>query len=449
MKHQLLLVFTFLAIGISALYSQDTTNKAVMKISLEQAKEFASKNNYDVINAMKDIEIARKQMTEATATGLPQISASVAYNNFLSIPTQLIPGEFFGEEPGTFIPVKFGTQHNMTLSGTVNQLIFSVEYIVALQATKAFINMSNKQYEKQLIELERNVSESYYLVLIAERNLKIVEETLKSLTEIRDANAVLFENGFVEDVDVDQTDLLLTDLQATLINIRNNLEVSKNLLKFQMGLKLENEIELTDNLDVFLDQIEKDVLVENEFNYNNNIDYQILLNQQELAHLNMKRYNSQYLPRLYGYLTYSENAQRNEWNFFESNQDWFNSSILGVQMDIPIFASGGRSARVSQAKIQMEKLDVMGDKLRSGLDIQYSTYRNNFINSWKVYKNKELALQLSDKIYNRTKTKVLEGVSSSIELQQNYNQYLNSEREYIMAMLELLVTKLELDKLTR
>jgi len=449
MKHQLLLALTCLLLGVSSLYSQDTTNKAVMKISLEQAKEYAYKNNYDVINAMKDIEIARKQMTEATATGLPQVSASVAYNNFLSIPTQLIPGEFFGEEPGTFIPVKFGTQHNMTLSGQINQLIFSGEYIVALQATKAFINMSNKQYEKQVIELEKNVSESYYLVLIAERNLKIVEETLQSLTEIRDANAVLFENGFVEDVDVDQTDLLLTDLQATLINIKNNLDVSKNLLKFQMGLKLENEIELTDNLDVFLDQIERDVLVETDFNYNNNIDYQILLNQQELAHLNMKRFNSQYLPRLYGYLTYSENAQRNEWNFLESNQDWYNSSILGVQMDIPIFQSGARSSRVSQAKIQMEKLDVMGDKLRSGLDIQYATYRNNFVNSWKVYKNKELALQLSDKIYNRTKTKVIEGVSSSIELQQNYNQYLNSEREYIMAMLELLVTKLELDKLTR
>jgi outer membrane protein len=398
---------------------------------------------------MKDIEIARKQVAETRAIGLPQVNASIAYNDFINIPTQLIPGEFFGEDPGSFIPIKFGTRYNMSLSGTVNQLIFSGEYIVGLQAARAFVDFSQKQYDKMLIELEYNVAESYYLVLIAERNMQIVDSTRKSLTEIRDANVLLFENGFIEDIDVDQINLLISDLEANLMDIQNNLAVSKNLLKFQMGLKLENEIELTDNLDMLLAKVDREVIMEQEFDYRHNIDYKILQNQQELAHLSHKRNKSLYLPRLYAFLNYSENAQRNAWNFLNEGEDWFQTTIFGVQMDIPIFESGSRSSKISQTRIELEQLDVMENKLQAGLNIQYSTARNNFINAWKMHKNKEQGLELSQKIYDRTRTKVLEGVASSIELQQTYNQYLNSEQDYVMSMLDLFNKKLELEKLNK
>ncbi|MBE0639086.1 MAG: TolC family protein [Bacteroidales bacterium] len=448
MKNLLSFLFSAVVILFNSLTAQEiASNDSVMRISLEDAKKFAFDNNYDIINAMKEIDIAREKVKETAAIGLPQVSGSIAYNDFINIPTQLIPGEFFGEEAGTFIPVKFGTKYNMSLSATASQLIFSGEYIIGLQAMRAIVDLSQKQHEKALIELVQNVSQSYYLVLIAERNKLIVDSLLESLTEIRDANVALYENGFAEDIDVDQVNLLISDLNATLMNIQNNLSVSKNMLKFQMGLKLENEIELTDNLDDLLGKVDQEVLVQSGFDYRRNIDYRILQNQQELTNLNLKRYKSLYLPRLYAFVNYAENAQRNEWNFMDMTQQWYTTTIFGVQMDIPIFESGNRSAKINQVKIQLDQLEVTDNKLQAGLNIQYSTVRNNFINAWKVMKNKEQGLELSQKIYDRTRLKVLEGVTSSIELQQIYTQFLNSERDYVMAVLDLLNNKLELERL--
>ncbi|MCF8365485.1 MAG: TolC family protein [Bacteroidales bacterium] len=430
---------------------QQPTDSTVRYFSLEEARLFAKENNYDVINALKDIESAREKVKETTAIGLPQISGSVAYNDFIDIPTQLIPAEFLDptnpDLAGTFFPVKFGTKYNMNASATASMLLFSGEYIVGLQASRVFVDFSQKQYDKMVLQLDKSVAESYYMVLIAERNKVIIDSTLVSLLEIRIANEALYENGFIEDTDVDQVNLLISDLQATLINIDNNLSISKNLLKFTMGLKLENEIVLTDNLDDLLANVDKEVLYQTPFDYRKNIDYKILENQQELAYLDLKRYKSQYLPSLYTFFTFQENAYRQDWNFLKSGEEWYKTTLWGVQLDVPIFQSGARSAKVSQAKIQLDQLQVIDQKLRSGLEIQVSTVRNNFLNSWKVYQNKQQGLELSLRIYRKTQQKLLEGVSSSIELQQNYNQYLNGERDYVMSILDLLNNKLELEEL--
>jgi len=255
---------------ITPLVSQ---GQEVMTFSLDEAQAYAVEHNYDIQNAVTEIEIARKKKKEATAIGLPQINAGISYNDFIDIPTQLIPGEFFGEPAGTFIPVKFGTKYNMSLNATANQLIFSGEYIVALQASKTFITTSQRQHEKMLIELEQKVAESYYLVLIAARNKIIVDTTLVTLQKIQQANIALYESGFIEETDVDQVDLLISDLEAAQLDIINNLQVSKNLLKFQIGLQLENRIELTDNLDGLMEKLDQDVLFAATFDYRKNIDY--------------------------------------------------------------------------------------------------------------------------------------------------------------------------------
>lgn len=326
-------------------------------------------------------------------------------------------------------------------------LLFSGEYIVGLQASRTFVDMSQKQYDKAIIELDQNVAQSYYLVLIAERNQAIIDSTLLSLLEIQKTNEALYQNGFIEDTDLDQVDLLISDLRATLLNIQNNLKVSRNLLKFQMGLKLNNEIVLTDDLNVLLDRVDQQVLLHQPFDYHRYIDFRLLETQQELANLDMKRYKSQYLPRVSAFFNFQENGYRQEWNFFDSDGDWFKTTIWGLQLDIPIFESGSRSARVSQAKIKIDQLNVTQQKLESGLTIQVETVRNNFLNAWKVYQNRKETRELALKIYRKTQTKQREGVSSSLELQQNYNQYLNNERDYVMAVMELLNSQLELQKL--
>jgi outer membrane protein TolC len=449
---RILILTTVLLLFISIVgYGQE-----IMKFSLEEAQAYAVENNYDILNATTEVEIARKKVKETTAIGLPQINAGASYNDFIDIPTQLIPGEFFGGEPGSFIPVQFGTKYNMALNAEASQLIFSGEYIVGLQASKTFVKTSQHQQEKVLIDLEQKVAESYYLVLIAARNKVIVDSILVTLKEIQEANYELYDNGFIEETDVDQVSLLISDLEASLLDITNNLQVSKNLLKFQMGLQLENKIELTDILDDLMARIDEDVLFAARFDYTKNIDYKILENQQELAFLNLKRNKSLYLPSLYGFFSFSKTAQRDSWNFMqndgdwrilEQDQGWYNTTLWGIQLDIPIWSSGSRSAKVQQAKLQVDQLEVVGQQVKTGLEIEFSTRQNSFLNAWKVYQNKKTGLDLSWKIYQKTQEKQLEGVSSSIELQQNYNQYLTSESTYVMSMLDLLQAKLNLERL--
>ena len=453
MKKTLIIIFIlFLGFARLTFAQEQNADSTVYYFSLEEARAFASENNYDVINALKDIEIARKQVKETTAIGLPQVDASIAYSDNIDIPVMPLPGEFAlifdptwnVEKP---YPAKFGTKYNMSANATASQLLFSGEYIVGLQASRVFVDLSEKQYDKIVLELDRSVAESYYLVLIAERNKSIIDSTLVSLKEIREANVALYENGFIEDTDVDQVDLLISDLEATLFNIDNNLSISRNLLKFTMGLELENEIVLTDDLDEILERFDMEILEQSTFDYRKNIDYKILENQQELAHLDLKRYKSQYLPQLYTFFTFQESAYRGQWDFFNFDEDWYKTTIWGVQLDIPIFQSGARSARVSKAKIQLEKLAVADQQLKAGLNIKLSTVRSNFLNAWKIYQNRKQGLDLSYKIYDKTRQKLQEGVSSSLELQQNYNQYLNSESQYVMAIMDMLNYKLELEEI--
>ncbi len=449
-KILILMIVIFLSV------SKFAVGQEVIKFSLKEAQAYAIENNYDIQNATTEIEIARKKVKETTAIGFPQINAGVSYSDFIDIPTQLIPGEFFGEPPGTFIPVKFGTKYNMSINAEANQLIFSGEYIVGLQASKTFVKTSQRQHEKVLIDLVQKVAESYYFVLIAVRNKVIIDSTLFTLREIHEANTALYENGFIEETDVDQVSLLISDLEATLLDITNNLQVSKNLLKFQMGLQLENQIELTDKLDDFMALIDQGVLFAATFDYAKNIDYRIIENQQDLALLNLKRNKSLYLPSMYAFFSFSKTAQRNSWNFLqhdsdwrplEEDQGWYNTTLWGIKLDIPLWSGGSRFAKVQLAKLQIEQLGVVKEQVTTGLKIEFSTRQNSFLNAWKVYQNKKRGLDLSWKIYLKTREKLLEGVSSSIELQQNYNQYLNSERDYVMSMLEILKSKLNLERL--
>ena len=125
-------VFT-IAIIASALIK--SLAQEINYFSLEDAINFAMENNYEIINAEKDVEAAKQRVLETTAIGLPQINAFVDYNNNIALPTSLIPGDFFGQ-PGEEVEIQFGTKYNATLHASATQLIFSGEYLVGLKAAR-------------------------------------------------------------------------------------------------------------------------------------------------------------------------------------------------------------------------------------------------------------------------------------------------------------------------
>jgi outer membrane protein TolC len=143
----------------------------------------------------------------------------------------------------------------------------------------------------------------------------------------------------------------------------------------------------------------------------------------------------------------SANAQRNTWTFFESGQPWFKSVNWGLSLNIPIWSSGSRKFSVDQAKLNVEKMKVNDEKLKVGLSLQVETAKKDFTSYYLVFQNKKKGLETAKKIYDKTVEKYKQGITSSTDLNQKYNQFLVTENEYIQSMYDLLKVRIKLAKL--
>jgi outer membrane protein TolC len=213
-----------------------------------------------------------------------------------------------------------------------------------------------------------------------------------------------------------------------------------------MGLKANEEIEVTDKLDDLLADVNRDFLLNSSFDYNNHIDYKLLKDQEKMAVLQLKLKRSEYYPTLSGYYSFQQDAMRNKFNFFNGNDKWFTNQMVGVQLEVPIFSSGNRKYKVQQSKLEIEKIKVMDDQLKQGLSLKVRTVKSEFNNAYLIYLNKKMAVGNAEKIYQKTEVKYREGIANSLDLSQTYNQYLTNQIEYLTSILDLLNKKSELEK---
>ena len=444
MKTFFLFIICFFYLVLSEAFPQEKNT-----YSLKDVQNYAVKHSMVTKNARLDISIAKKKIWETTAMGLPQISASVSYQDMVHIPITLIPANIIDPdaEEGKFIEMQFGTQHNVSMDITVNQLIFKGSYIVALQASKIFLKLSQVSLAKSEIEVKESVTKTYYLILLAENNRKILLSNLKNFKKNFFETQELFKAGFVEDTDVDQMQLTITDLENSIKSIERQISVTRKLLKFQMGLDLEKRIELSENLDDILNEINSDDILSEEFNIKKHIDYQILDTQEKALSLTLKKEKSEYLPSISAFFTHTQNAMRNEFNFFRKTDDrWFPSTIIGINVDIPIFSSGMKAAKIQQVKLELKKVKNEKSNAEKGLKLDLLQTKYDFSNALEKLRNTKKNVKLAKKIYEKTLIKYKQGISSSLELTQTHNQYLTSESNHTRAAVELLNTKVMLDK---
>lgn len=436
-----------LIISIALIWKGRISAQEVQQFSLKQAQVYALENSYDIINAKTDVEIANKKVKETYAIGFPQVSGVVGYQNNIEIPTQLIPGDFFGLPPGEFAEVKFGTQHNANYGATLNQILFSGQYIVGLMATQAYLSLSETGLLKTEIEVDNAIAKAYYPVIILKENKVVFDSTLVSMRRMLYETNEYYKNGFLEDLDVDQIELLVSDLETTITNINSQLELGYAVLKFSMGIKASEQIEVIDNIEDLLDEINRDYLLNSPFDFNQNIDYLILKNEEKIAQINLKLDRSEYLPSLNGFYNYSGNAMRDKFDFFDGSQKWYSSQMLGFQLDVPIFSSGIRKNKVQQSKLELNKIKVRDDQLQQRLALEVETARSLFNNSYLVYLNRNKSFQQAEKIYQKTEIKYREGLSTSLELSQTYNQYLETQLSYLASIQNVFNYKADLDKI--
>jgi outer membrane protein len=442
----------FLVFAIHPVKSQDT----IRQFSLREAQDYALENNYSHLNANLDIESARKEVWATTAIGLPQVSGTVNYQHVPGeIPTFNIGAGFMPIinrlneiHPGQFDDIMQGlsqsesaiaVKNSTTYSLTVNQLVFSGEYIVGLQASRTFLQLSQNAKEKSEDEMKANVASGYYTALVLEENKNILDSTLVNLEKLLKETKAFVETGFLEETDFDQLQVTYNTVENSLNAIDRQIEVSYLLFKIQLGMGLEEKVVLTESIQDFLLQMNPDQLISEEFNLQENIDYRMLETQEQIQALSLKREKSKFLPSVNAFYTYTDRTNRPDFDFTINH-------VIGLGVNVPIFSSGQKLARVQQAQIELEKAKNNKAQTADNLIMGVDQARNQFQNAFEKYKTQQKNVALTKKIYDRTLIKYKEGMASSLDLTQANNQYLDSNSAYTNAILELLNAKITLDK---
>ena len=432
---------------LSALLSFNLFSQAEGSLSfnLEEAQNYAVQNSYMSINAKKDIEISERKVKETISTGLPQVNGGVSYQNYLQTPKQLIPAEAFGGPEGTFEEVFFGTEQQVVANITANQLIFDGSYFVGLQASKVYLELSKNDLKKSDIEVKNMVTESYGNVLVAKRNIEILKGNLENLKQISFETEELYKNGFVEEQDKDQINLDLANVRNSYEQAVRQIDILKNQLKFIMGVDVNSTIILTDDLESITSGSLSDSYLNKEFDVTSHIDYKILNTQEQATNLLLKQQKSTYLPSLSAFYTYQQSSFSNEFDFHDDAK-WFPAQLIGLNLNVPIFSGFGRSNRVQQAKLNLEKVKVSKKQVEQQLTIRAQNARSQYTFALSQYNTTKDNLELAQRIYDRTKIKYDEGIVKSLDLTQANNQLLTTQGNFISAALQLINAKTELDK---
>lgn len=436
------LIVLFFILSASTGFAQESKSYS---FSLEEAISFAIDSNYTAINARRDIAKAIKRKWEATATGLPQLSASINYQNNLKQPVTLIPAEITGGEPGTFVPVTFGTQQNATATATLEQLIFDGSYLVGLQAAKAFLDFSENAAEKTNLEVRKGIINAYGSVLLAEELVAIFERNETNLEQNLFETRKIFENGLTEEESVEQLEITLLDIQTQLSNTKRTRSIAREMFNVALGLEVDSPVTLTETLD---DLAQKNInldFMDTSLNIEDNVDYKIAYNLTEQRSLELKLEKSRALPTLNAFVNYGTMANSDDFTFLDSDQRWFQSSVLGVNMRIPIFSSGMRGAKTQQARIALDQAETELEQTMKQIELDLNTARSNYVFAVENYDNSKKNLSLAERVEQKNQTKFSEGLSTSFDLRQAQTQLYSAQQQYFQSMLNVINAKAELE----
>lgn len=441
MIHKNLFIFIFFCSSLMV------AQEGLQSFSLQQAIDFALENNRTAKNAMQDVDAAAKQKWETISTGLPQINASIDYQNFLKQQVSLIPAEFFGGNPGEFAEVIFGTKQSVAGFATLNQKIFDGSYIVGLQSVKVFLEIAQNAKVKTDLEVRKAVINAYGNVLIAEQSTSILESNKSLLEKNLFEITKMYENGMEEEESMEQIQISLSSIKSDLNKVVRLKKIAYQMLNITMGQDINTDIVLTENLENLTLQNMSLDLLESETDIENNIDYLIAQNDKKSKEILLKLEKSKALPTLDAFVNGGYTGFSDNFAFTNDNQKWFGSSLFGVNMTIPIFSSLGRTASTQRAKINLSKAKNNLIETEQKLQLEIDAAKSEYQFTIEDYANKKQNLRLAERIEVKNETKFFEGIASSFDLRQAQVQLYTAQQEYLQAMLDVINKKAELETL--
>ncbi len=419
--------------------------KQVYAFSLEECVTFAKNNNVQVKNSLLAIEAQIQTNREIGAAAFPTIGTNAGVNDFIKIPTSLLPAQIFGGAAGTYIPVQFGTKYNANYGVNFQQLLFDGQVFVALKARASSLQWQKKNAALTEEAIKTNIYKIYYQLSASKTQLNILDANIERLSKLAHDAEVMYKNGFAEKLDVDKVSVQLNNLQTEKIKANNSVAIGFMGLKMLMGMPVNDSLALTEVIDE--KSLEKDVLVENDFQYGVRKDFQYLSETKKLTEFNVKRYQLGYLPTISFSGSTSKNALRTKFDFFEGGS-WFNTTMISLNINLPLFNGFARDARLKKTKIELQQIENQLGGLKNNIDNEITQAKLNYMSLVATMQFQKKNMQLAETVYQQTKKKFETGTGSNTEISASQADLVTAQNNYMNALYSALIAKVDLLKAT-
>lgn len=439
---QLLCTLTLIALLPYGMKAQESGEP--LQLSMEEAMELAVKNNVQSKNARLDIDKQKALNAEVSGLALPNIKGKGEFNDYINPIQSFVPAEFIGGAPGTFVPVPFTPKFGTTASVSGSQILFDGSVMVALQARNALLKLYEQSSDLTNQEIKYNIQKAYQAIVVAQRQSRILDESIAFARSIANDFSAMYETGFVEKIEVDRITVQVNNLASDSLKVHNMLDVSMQMLKFQMGLSDDQNVQLTDTS---VEEQIKDaqMLLLEELSFTKRTDYNLLQTQMKLREYDLKRYRFAGLPSLAVFgtaaYTYSTNTFA---DVFDKQYIFY--SLVGVQLNVPIFDGMQRHNKAKQAKISMMQTKNQIENLELGMKFQKNQSSTQLKNALLSMRNQERNLELSKNVLELARKKYKAGVGSNMEVSQAQTDMLMAQNNYFQALLDAANAKADLKK---
>jgi outer membrane protein len=372
---------------------------------------------------------------ETVGGGLPQVNFSGSWDDFLHLPTSLIPGEFFGR-PGEMIPVQFGTNFNISGALDASQMLYNQTWLVALKMAKQMMQQNDLATEKTEIEVVYEVAQSYYLTQITMQQIRNMNANLEKIEKAEKIAKSQWDNGLIKKIDLDRIVVqklnMITDIERLRVLYQQELAMQK----YFMGMKQEQEISLDDSIST------STLIPGNESNLSQHIDIRMIEKQKELVNTNVRMDQSGYYPNLTLIGSVSYLNQSNTMYLFGKPTDWFNTSLVGLRLSVPVFSGMQRHYRVSQTKVELEKLRVNEDDARKLIRINSEDAARKLLNSVEAEKRQRDNMQLAERVYNISQEQYQQGVIPLTDLLTAETALSDAQSNHTYALVQMKISEL-------
>lgn len=418
-------------IGLISLFVSAHIAKAqdILKLSVQEAEQYAIEHNRTMQNASLDIKQAKAARWQTLSSMLPQVSAGFSYQNYCGYELNMMGMPIPMNPSGTF-----NTTVSMALTGA---------QVVGTMLANLSIEMADITKQQTEQSISKSVRSVYLSILVMEKTVSLLDSSLVNLENLERTTINAVKAGAAEQVDADQISIQVNSMKNNINSTSRSLEMLYNSLQLQLGADINTKIELTGSLDDILNTDGIKLLLLESFDINNNYDYQLLKKSEELTKRQVTMSWMDFLPTISVYYQYSKLTYFGKDAGFSMTPP----NMIGASVNLPIFSSGTRVAKVKEAKINLQKMQNTIKSTEDALYVQERQLRYNLVSALENYENQADNIDVSQRVFNNILTKYKYGMSSSLDVTNASNNLITAQSNYVQSVMTLLNAQIELETL--